>query len=1174
MSSHPLFHRRTEVPEAVYALLMEPEERRFTLSETSPDRRVLIHYHIFKNAGTSIERSLDRLFGRQLYRIETDSPDGHLAPPEAHRLISDNPDLLAITSHQLHPPAPSGPYRVFPLVILREPISRVRSAYLFEWQRQLGLDEPKGTLAEYVQLKLDSRGPGVIGDFQVSHLAREMLHERGARRDDMEAGLELAIQFVDSIPTFGLVERFAESIDSINRELRAFYGHDRVQIEYRHDNVTQGTGRSVEAIHELMREELGDALYAELRGRNEFDLELYRRAVERFDRTVAVTPQPEEPDRIRSTGSATEVVEPGPGGAEVVRDELDSLRRRVHWQDQILHDVTEARKAELAELDELKTKFTAIEQELTVSKAVSVLPTPTSTVPSRVGRFLDRLERKLSGITERYRVTEHVGPEWEQQLQLIATSGLFDPTFYAETNPDVVEADVNLLDHYLRHGGLEGRAASPQFDSGRYLRQYPDVGRAGLNPLVHYLLHGREEGRRAFTLDGTLIDAEPCDLPQPADFERICRHLRFDEHQPGRADPDVSIVIPIYNAVDYTIACLEAVRALRTGFRYEVIVMDDCSTDSRVSVLQSVVGLRYVRNDRNLGFLRNCNRGAELARGRFVVFLNNDTRVDEDWLDPLVETLLDDPTIGLVGSKLIYPDGRLQEAGGIIFQNGSGWNYGRFEDPNHPDYNHARDVDYVSGASIMVERSYFRALGGFDERFAPAYYEDTDLCFRIRADGRRVVYQPLSSVVHYEGISSGTDLTSGVKMHQAINRHEFAAKWETTLKADHRANADDVAAAADRLVKGHVLVIDATTPTPDQDSGSIDMFNMLAILTDLGYRVHFVPAEGLRHNGGYTEELQRLGVKCIHEPYYRTLSDYLEEVGDIFELVLMARVNVAGTVVNEVLLRCPSARTVFYTVDLHFVRLQRKAELLGDRQVLKLAEAMKDTELAIMDVVDTTVVLSESERRLLSELGKTNVAVIPLIRAVSTRPIAPFGRRSGAVFVGGFRHPPNVDAVEWLVSDIWPLVREHWYDATGSDHFPLRIIGSNIVRRFKQLADDVEVYGFVENLEPILSQSLLTVAPLRYGAGLKGKVATSLDFGLPVVGTSVAFEGMPMDGLDDIALVGDDAETLARRIVEIATSPDRWQAVSEAGRCYLERHYSLDAVTPLVADLFGPPAPR
>ena len=1142
-----------------------------TLPEIEVQRQILVHYHIFKNAGTSIERSLDRLFGHQLYRCETDRPDGHLRPEDAHRLITGNPDLLAITSHQLHPPLPAGSsYAVFPLVVLREPISRVRSAYLFEWQRQLGLSEPKGSLAEYVELKLDQAGPGVISDFQVYHLSKEWLDEGGFKRDDVDAGLALATGFLESLPAFGLVERFRESIDLINNELRRFYGHDQVRLEYRHDNVTQGRGTSIETIHDLMRRDLGDDLFAALVARNRLDSKLYEWAVERFDETASDwTAASDGPEGRSGSGAATAVtVAPitDEGGEQV--PDLDNLRRRVRWQDQYLHDVTEAREEDLAELAEIRAKYAAAEHELAVSRALAELPTQTSAIHSRFGRFLDQVGRKLSAVTDRYRVVEEMGPERETGLKLIADSGLFDPAFYAEQNPDVVQAGVNLLDHYLRHGGSEGRAASERFDSARYLRQHTDVSRAGLNPLVHYLLHGREEGRQAFGLDGSMIEVEPNDLPQAQDFEAICSRMAFDDHDDG-SDIDVTIIVPIYNAIDYTIACLEALRNLRTSFRYEVLVMDDCSTDARVEVLASVRGLRYARNEENLGFLRTCNRGAELARGRYLVFLNNDTRVDEGWLDPLVESLLDDPTIGLVGSKLVYPDGRLQEAGGIIFSDGAGWNYGRFDDPHHPDYSHARDVDYVSGASILIERSYFRALGGFDDMFAPAYYEDTDLCFRVRAQGRRVVYQPLSIVVHYEGISSGTDLASGVKKHQAINRHKFVAKWEQTLERDHHPDATELARASDRVVNGHVLVVDATTPTPDRDSGSIDMFNLLRILISLGYRVHFVPAEGMRHDGSYTEELQRLGVKCVHAPYYHTAADYLQDVGDIFDLAIVARVNVAATQINEVLLRCPSARTVFYTVDLHFVRMERKAEVLGDRGILRQAETMRETELGIMDLVDTTVVLSESERSLLSDLGKSNVTVVPLIRDVADKSVKPFDRRSGAAFVGGFRHPPNIDAVEWLVSEIWPRVRRYWHDATGGDQFTLRIIGSNIDRRFKSLGDDIEVYGFVENLDPILSQTLLTVAPLRYGAGLKGKVATSFELGLPVVGTSVAFEGMPLEGLDDVAVVADDADTFAREVVALATSADRWATLSSSGRRYLRSHYSIDAVTPKVEALFG-----
>jgi len=212
-------------------------------------------------------------------------------------------------------------------------------------------------------------------------------------------------------------------------------------------------------------------------------------------------------------------------------------------------------------------------------------------------------------------------------------------------------------------------------------------------------------------------------------------------------------------------------------------VVDDGSSDTTATRLASRDDIRYLRNPKNLGFVGSCNRGAQAAQGEFILFLNNDTVVLEGWLDHLVQTFADVPDAGLVGSKLLYPDGRLQEAGGIVWADASGWNWGRLADPSAPEFNFMRDVDYCSGASLLIRRRLFTDLGGFDERYAPAYYEDTDLAFAVRAQGLRVLYQPLSRVVHYEGISAGTDLTSGMKAYQVRNRERFQEKWGTALVA-------------------------------------------------------------------------------------------------------------------------------------------------------------------------------------------------------------------------------------------------------------------------------------------------------------------------------------------------------------------------------------------------------
>jgi hypothetical protein len=253
---------------------------------------------------------------------------------------------------------------------------------------------------------------------------------------------------------------------------------------------------------------------------------------------------------------------------------------------------------------------------------------------------------------------------------------------------------------------------------------------------------------------------------------------------------------------------------------------------------------------------RRLQCGADV-RGRYIVFLNNDTEPTAQWLDELLFVFENFDGVGLAGSKLIYPDGTLQEAGGIVWETGDPSNYGRRGNPSDPRYSYTRICDYLSGAAIMVPADLWRQLGGFSMEFAPAYFEDTDLAFKVRNAGKKVVFAPRSLVIHYEGLSNGTDQTasSGLKRFQEINRPKFKRKWSALFAGNGKAG-ENVDLAKDRGVSKRVLFIDAEFPRPDQDAGSYAALQEIRMFQAMGCKVTFVPLN-LYYIGRHTDNLRR-----------------------------------------------------------------------------------------------------------------------------------------------------------------------------------------------------------------------------------------------------------------------------------------------------------------------------
>lgn len=660
------------------------------------------------------------------------------------------------------------------------------------------------------------------------------------------------------------------------------------------------------------------------------------------------------------------------------------------------------------------------------------------------------------------------------------------------------------------------------------------------------------------------------DFAASEDCRNLVERLQARALEKGKicsANPSASIVVPVYNNVLDTLLCLATVLELTDRRDFEIIVADDGSSDATGVIVPSIGGnVRYVRQPRNLGFLGNCNAAAAEARGRNLVLLNNDTLVLPGWLDGLIDPIEALPGVGLVGSKLINWDGTLQEAGGILWRDGSAWNFGRNQDARAPEFNYLKDADYCSGASIAVPAHIWREMGGFDPIYSPAYCEDSDLAFRLRQAGYRTLYSPASAVVHHEGRSHGRDVTSGTKAYQVTNNAKFLDRWRDVLEREHLPNAHDVFRARDRSVaKAHVLVVDHYVPQWDKDAGSRTMFNFLEVLIGAGHAVSFWP-DNLSYDTKYAPRLQAMGIEVIYGPRFQgSFEKFLAERNDLYDLVLLSRPHIAMGCIDAVKSKT-AARVAYYGHDIHFRRMMAERQLAGlpveDEDVL----ATKTQEIQVCNLSDVVLYPSAEEASLMAEMIRPGVLVraVPAYRYLPEdldRARAQMLKRPEArdelhlLFVGGFAHGPNVDAAVWLCDAVMPLLREASPVAVR-----LSIAGSNPPSEVLALRrQDIEVLGFVsdDRLNQLYDEADLAVAPLRFGAGVKGKVIEAMARGVPVVTTEFGAQGI--DNAADLLFLGSAPEELAHQVL-LAATPSVARPRALAALDYVERHYSTETM--------------
>ena len=724
---------------------------------------------------------------------------------------------------------------------------------------------------------------------------------------------------------------------------------------------------------------------------------------------------------------------------------------------------------------------------------------------------------------------------------------LFDPRLYAAEHPAVAASGLDPLIHYATIGAAAGLAPHPLFDPDWYADRYtPAGGPAGT--LAHYLRHGRQAGHApcALALARTAPLPESCRFPLPTPEA-----------------PDVSIIVPAYAHLFDTYRCLCTVAWNTAGAGHEVLLADDRPDAPIAPLLTDFPGLRATVNRINLGFLRSCNEAARRARGRHLVFLNNDTEVGPDWLAPMVRLADADPAVGMVGCKLLNPDGTIQEAGGIFRDDGWGEPYGKGAQSGRGEYNFVRQVDCVTGACFLVPRRHWDAVGGLDDDYAPAFYEEFDLAVALQQAGLRVMYQPASEVTHLGSASYGAE----IRDRQSTRNHaRFCRKWQHYL-AGRPSRRDSLFRAREaRVPLGVALVIDDRMPEPDRHAGGLTLFQYLDLLQRMGLKVVYSPDDPTPF-APYTANLQQRGIEVVHAP--DSLSDWLARNGREVDHVWISRPTIARLYLDE-LRRETGAPIYYYTHDLHYLREQRRFRLEGDWWAREQSVHLRELEFATFAAVDVVMSPSAEEAAIIRhEVPVATARTIPPYLFASQAAPAPipaeqFAPRHDIVFVGGYAHLPNVDAALWLARDIFPLIAAEIPEAR------LVVLGSDPPPEVLALAGGaVVVPGYVPDLAPFYDAARMSLSPLRYGAGVKGKVVSSLQAGVPVVTTPVGAEGIGLrDGID--ALVADDAAGIAACAVRLLRDPALCATLAEAGGRLVHERFSTEAARTAMRELFLP----
>lgn len=619
-------------------------------------------------------------------------------------------------------------------------------------------------------------------------------------------------------------------------------------------------------------------------------------------------------------------------------------------------------------------------------------------------------------------------------------------------------------------------------------------------------------------------------------------------------NPKVSIVTLLYNKANLTRNFLKSLIE-NVSIPFELILLNNASSDDTESLVKEISGATIFSSNINLQFIKGNNIATQVVNSDYILFLNNDIEIQKNTVESMLKTIETEKNCYAVASKIIFPTGKLQEAGSIVWEDGSCYGYGRGDDPKKSEYNYQRDVDYGSAACLLVRKDKFFEAGCFDERYSPAYYEDSDLCMKLHEMGGRVIYDPNAEIIHHEFSSSSPEAAIAKMIErQAI----FRKKWENNLSSHEKPDIKNALKGRDRRKLKSILYIDDRIPSPGEGAGyPRAYFNLMAMAES--YKITVFPKQDREKRQPWTEALQKSGIECICDDI--SFEEFSATRKDFYDLIIVSRPHNFEQTSEVIKKYYPTAKIIYDAEALFYVRERIKLKLRDGKEDQNFLDSV-NKELSLFDSVDAIMLVSKKEIKSLKNERKKfgfsepkNLYVIDHAMNINPSHVK-FEDRKNIVFVGAFHgnDSPNEDSLIYFIDEIFPLVTQHVKTK-------LMIAGINPPKSILDRQNEyVEVLGFVKDLQPLYESARAFVIPHRFAGGIAWKFGEALSHGVPVVCTRLIANQFSFSSKNSPVLIGKNEADFAEKLINLITKKDLWETKQNEGYDFIRKTHNPEKI--------------